>query len=169
MLEGVEALRPRGVVVAHLRKASLGSVSKENTQPFIHDQWAFAHNGTIHDFQKPVPLRLQGTTDSERYFKAILGAMERGLPFRDALAEVTSWIRSTHSFTSLTLLMSDGYSLYGYREFADLPEYYTLYYARRDDAVVFSQEPLDEGPWRLMENRQLLTVGSDLSLSFRQL
>ncbi len=34
-------------VVAHVRRASCGPVSLENTHPFHHDRWMFAHNGTV--------------------------------------------------------------------------------------------------------------------------
>lgn len=61
-------------VIAHIRKATQGAVSLENTHPFMRELWGhywiFAHNGNVPDF-KPhldgtfVPV---GTTDSERAF-----------------------------------------------------------------------------------------------------
>jgi glutamine amidotransferase len=75
-------------VLAHVRLASVGAVHLRNTHPFIHQRWAFAHNGTIRrfaDHQAEVeatidaayrPL-LQGQTDSERCFYVFLSHLGR--------------------------------------------------------------------------------------------
>ncbi len=39
-------------VLAHLRLASVGSVKLDNAHPFTHGRWAFAHNGTLHGFDR---------------------------------------------------------------------------------------------------------------------
>jgi len=65
-------------VIAHIRKATQGRVALENTHPFNRElwgqQWLFAHNGNLPQFQapmkcSPVPV---GDTDSERIFCWIL-------------------------------------------------------------------------------------------------
>ena len=67
-------------IVAHVRRATVGANSLENTHPFVHGLWTFAHNGTVAGFDR---LRLElesetdpelqkfrlGKTDSEQYFK----------------------------------------------------------------------------------------------------
>ncbi len=169
MLAKFGELRPRGILVAHLRKASVGAAVRENTQPFVQGMWTFAHNGTIHKFEKPMDFKLEGRTDSERYFKALLGDVERGGSVREAVEATTAWVRDHNDYTSLTFLMSDGLNIYGYREFAMHEEYYTLSYCRVGEAVLLSQEPFVEGPWRALANRQLVTVAPDLSISLRQL
>jgi len=40
------------VVIAHVRTASVGSVSEANTHPFNIGRWVFAHNGTIPEFEE---------------------------------------------------------------------------------------------------------------------
>lgn len=61
-------------VIAHIRKATQGKVSLENTHPFMRELWGyywiFAHNGNVPDFLPAldgtfVPV---GSTDSERAF-----------------------------------------------------------------------------------------------------
>ena len=37
-------------VVAHVRKASVGALSLENTHPFAFGPWVMAHNGTVPAF-----------------------------------------------------------------------------------------------------------------------
>lgn len=169
MLARFGELRPRGIVMAHLRKASIGAATRANTQPFTQGTWGFAHNGTIHGFTRPVGFKLEGDTDSERYFKALLEALDQGASVREAVEATTGWIRDHNRFTSLTFLLSDGLNLYGYREFAAHGEYYTLSYCRTGEAVILSQEPIVKGAWRPLGNRQLITVSPDLSISLGQL
>ena len=69
----------------HLRWATAGlPVSAENTHPFTDGEYAFAHNGNI----SPIPrleglltpssrARLQGDTDTERYFHLLLQSIEQ--------------------------------------------------------------------------------------------
>ncbi len=93
-------------VVAHLRKATQGSLSVINTHPFQYGNWVFAHNGNLRDFTRhreqlvatiPPALRhfILGTTDSEVLFYMILGNMSRrcalhrhGFPLADLAAAV---------------------------------------------------------------------------------
>ncbi|MEA1902305.1 MAG: class II glutamine amidotransferase, partial [Actinomycetota bacterium] len=70
-------------VIAHVRRATVGNVTMDNTHPFAHGPWAFAHNGTIPDFSH-VATRLDigyygppfGGTDSELAFLWILNRMK---------------------------------------------------------------------------------------------
>jgi predicted glutamine amidotransferase len=74
-------------VIAHIRKASRGSVCVENTHPFHRElwgrSWVFAHNGLLRgvkrrplDWYHPI-----GTTDSEHAFCYMLNVIRR--EFRD--------------------------------------------------------------------------------------
>jgi glutamine amidotransferase len=73
-------------VVAHVRKATVGSASPHNTHPFRHGPWIFAHNGTVRGFERVGPRiasetpadlrpRRRGDTDSEAVFLWLLGRM----------------------------------------------------------------------------------------------
>jgi predicted glutamine amidotransferase len=70
-------------VIAHVRAATVGRVAAENTHPFHHGPWVFAHNGTISAFEH-VRTRLSigaqfaptGDTDSELAFLWILNRMK---------------------------------------------------------------------------------------------
>jgi glutamine amidotransferase len=61
-------------VIAHIRKATQGDVSLENTHPFKRELWGyywiFAHNGNLPNFQHPLhgDFMPTGNTDSERAF-----------------------------------------------------------------------------------------------------
>ena len=78
-------------VVAHLRKATLGSNNILNTHPFQFGSWVFAHNGNIKQFStkknellKLIDSTLQrfilGDTDSELIFFIILTNISKLIP-----------------------------------------------------------------------------------------
>lgn len=93
-------------VLAHLRKATQGSLSTINTHPFQYGQWVFAHNGNIANFADlrgalveriPPVLRrfILGDTDSEVLFFLILAHMARrcelhrvGFPLEDVIGAI---------------------------------------------------------------------------------
>jgi glutamine amidotransferase len=69
--------------IAHVRRATVGGQAIENTHPFQHGRWIFAHNGTIPRFLKvrdrmiaeTDPLlrnAIHGSTDSEHLFYYLL-------------------------------------------------------------------------------------------------
>lgn len=75
-------------VLAHVRRATIGSMALENTHPFVHGRWAFVHNGTVASFDvvgaqlasetNPALLgQRQGETDSELLFLWLLTRMKR--------------------------------------------------------------------------------------------
>ncbi len=70
-------------VVAHVRRATVGGTSMENTHPFHNGRWLFVHNGTIPNFAAvrdnmiqhidPVLQNdIKGDTDSEHIFYYLL-------------------------------------------------------------------------------------------------
>ena len=76
------------LVVAHIRKASVGKNTVVNTHPFQHAGWVFAHNGTIRRFEErqrawekriapKLRSKLEGDTDSERCFLLFLTELAR--------------------------------------------------------------------------------------------
>lgn len=80
-----EAVTSRAVV-AHVRAATVGANTLNNTHPFSHGPWLFAHNGTLAGFDQLAPelrseipdhlLRsIRGDTDSELMFLWLLGHM----------------------------------------------------------------------------------------------
>jgi len=73
-------------VIAHIRAATVGSSGLDNTHPFHHGPWLFAHNGTLAGFDRlgpqleaEIPDHLlrqrRGETDSELMFLWLLGRM----------------------------------------------------------------------------------------------
>jgi glutamine amidotransferase len=86
--------------VAHIRRATVGGPSLENSHPFTNGPWTFAHNGTVIGFENfretllretsdHLRSRLQGTTDSEHAFYWLLTRMESaGLSATDRCSDL---------------------------------------------------------------------------------
>lgn len=70
-------------VVAHIRKATQGTVSLENTHPFQRElwgeYWVFAHNGNLKEFHPTLDGSFLpvGSTDSEKAFCSLLTRLKR--------------------------------------------------------------------------------------------
>lgn len=164
------------ILIAHIRKASEGEVNLCNSHPFVKDEWAFCHNGTVHE-HKEIPLSNlmpKGSTDSERFFYYILervkGASKGGIIER--LISAISYIKENFNRSSLTFLLSNGELLFAFRDFNEdydvepkeaLKEYYTLKWLSMPDGLIFSSEeiPLGQPGWTDMENGQLAVVDKD--------
>jgi len=95
--ERVSNLLSSHAVLAHVRLASVGGVHRCNAHPFLHGAWAFAHNGTVTDFQQhqaaleaeiDVSFRscIRGETDSERCFYIFMTRL-RALACSDELVD----------------------------------------------------------------------------------
>lgn len=163
---------PSDLGMAHLRRATMGlSVGIENTHPFTDGRVAFAHNGSVLSPASLDPLiapdaaRLRlGTTDSERYFLALLTRLTDGMLPQDAVRDTVDEIAPTSPFTSLNcLLMTPDeliavcrYDPEGPLEDED-PEYYRLRYRVTDDAVVVCSSGWGRG-WQELANGDLLVV-----------
>jgi len=123
------------IFVAHVRKATTGSLTKHNCHPFRSGRWLFAHNGTIfeheslrrrlsHSHQKAI----QGETDSEVFFHWLLQNIESS----DSVIEgLRSAIQAISDYTALNFLLSDGDVLYAYRDARVNESYYALYWVVR--------------------------------------
>lgn len=133
------------LVIAHVRRATVGGASLQNTHPFSANGWVFAHNGTVPRFgslkgdliDKIAPhfrSNIQGQTDSEHIFYYVLSLIEE---YGDAdlveimlrtVTDVEAMVREVDADAriGLNLLLTDGKRLTGVR-FGR-----TLYYIERD-------------------------------------
>ncbi len=73
--------------LAHVRRATVGIIREENTHPFMHGSWLFAHNGNLGAFSEIRDLLIDemtsahreavlGDTDSEHFFHWVLSRAE---------------------------------------------------------------------------------------------
>lgn len=121
-------------VVAHVRRATVGGTSIENTHPFHHGRWIFAHNGTVPNFDQVRmkmldhidPLHraeIRGTTDSEHVFRYLLSLFlqhpDRGLlhNVRAGLEQILLWSAEVDpdARVGLNIVLTDGDHMVGSR------------------------------------------------------
>jgi predicted glutamine amidotransferase len=53
--------------------------------------------------------------------------------------------------------------LLAYRDYKMHRGYYTLFFARRKDAIIVCSEKLDREKWTFLDNKELLCVYNDLT------
>lgn len=180
--------------IVHLRWATPGlPVQLSNTHPFAVGDRAFAHNGAIDPVERLGELldpawrsRLQGTTDSEHYFLAVLAELE--LPGTDvptAVDRVTARVVEELDPSSLNALLQTPEALYavnchdpgagpgasppvegslGEARLAQEEPYFDLRYRVTSDSVVVASSglvPTDDEAWRLLPNDHVLVVRRD--------
>ena len=128
-------------IVTDIRRSQVGLNCPLNTQPFSYDQWTFAHNGTIKNFQKfesEMERRIErrlldarlGSTDSELFFLWIATFLKESGVFeslepdativRQSIADAMSELNdlcSQHGAPSpnLSFVLTDGNLLFACR------------------------------------------------------
>ena len=117
---------PSRQIISHVRRATSGERSLENTQPFVRRlagrAHVFAHNGHVGDTQtladRPF-LRPLGETDSERLFALLLADVEelwrkRTPPLAERLPVVERFAARLREHGALNFLYSDGETLFAH-------------------------------------------------------
>ncbi len=110
--------------VAHVRYASTGKLSVENTHPFVQDGRLFAHNGVVQGLEA-LDARLgtldashlvHGETDSERVFALITAetALRDG-DVSEGLTAAIGWISEHLPVYSLNLVLTTSSDLWALR------------------------------------------------------
>jgi predicted glutamine amidotransferase len=167
--------------IVHLRLASSGlAVSLANTHPFVADEVAFAHNGYIPNPDCLLNLlpdyetaRLDGETDSERYFAVLRNRIHgRFQPagIQAVIAEVT---RAADPVSLNSLLLTEdslfgiawhhrpgdpgGEAVAGYKT----TDYYDMSYTYTSERFIVASGGWQEEGWSKLSNRTGLSLSSD--------
>ncbi len=120
--------------VAHVRYASNGGLSLENTHPFEQDGRLFAHNGVIGDVPRldeelgDAGKLVHGETDSERFFALITREVQAGADIGDAITTAAGWIADNLPVFSLNLVLITATELWALR----YPDVHELHWLERD-------------------------------------
>jgi glutamine amidotransferase len=179
--------------VAHIRYASTGGLTPENTHPFVQRGRLLAHNGVIGDLPK-LEARLgkyrelvSGDTDSERFFALVTKEIEqRGGDVTAGLIAAARWVAQELPLFALNVVLTTSNELWALR----YPETHDLYVLERSPgralehtstvgpmrvhsndlgdtpAVVVASEPMDEdSSWRALASGELLHVDDQLHVS----
>lgn len=166
--------------VIHVRKATVGGISIENTHPFRARlrgrDWIFAHNGTVNRLERLSVngYRPKGTTDSEVAFHHLLTrleALDKRAGEEEEARVIAGAAREVSEDGRVNFLLSDGTTLYAYHDghkslhylerfddpervrLADDEDYVVdlkLPNVSTDSSVVIATVPLTKEPWTEM-------------------
>jgi predicted glutamine amidotransferase len=120
--------------VAHVRYASTGAVSSQNTHPFEQAGRLFAHNGVIGDLPRleqelgDAMSLVQGETDSERFFALITREIDRAGDVREGITRAVRWVAEQLPVFALNLVLVGPSELWALR----YPDTHELFALERD-------------------------------------
>ena len=111
-------------IISHVRKATQGVVTLENSHPFVRERWGrywvFAHNGDLKEFAPRMhgSFRPVGSTDSELAFCWIMQELAKshaGLPSVEELTfTIKELVGSIASHGTFNFLLSNGEALWAH-------------------------------------------------------
>jgi len=174
---------------AHIRAASEGSISENNSHPFHYDQYLMMHNGVVPEFRRikrkllsllsdELFLWIQGQTDSEHIFALLIQKIYEmrgdGPPL--SVEQIQACFQSTFDtvqqlkqeagigdeVSTFNMMVTDGHRIFGTR-YSSMPEKQsrTLYYSagNRFETVNGDSRMVQDGP----EVRSVLIVSEKLN------
>lgn len=155
--EFAEATNLRGRIFnVHVRRATMGGLTPQNTHPFCLGSYSFCHNGTILRYPKLLSngvAQPKGETDSEAFFNHLMNDFDDGHPRRCLRNAVRALIKVS-PFSGINFLFSDGYKLYAYKL-----GIFELHWTARDGALAVASERLNTTEtWHSVQDDVLLTL-----------
>jgi predicted glutamine amidotransferase len=117
--------------IAHVRYASTGALTPENTHPFEQRDRLFAHNGVIEDLPRleaelgEAMSPVGGDTDSERFFALITREVERTGDVSDGIASAAGWVAENLPVLAINLVLITASDLWALR-YPDTHELHVL-------------------------------------------
>lgn len=151
--------RKTQLMIAHVRKATVGATSISNTHPFRRDGFVFAHNGTIGVTASLVARtsdqrlgQIEGDTDSERLFAFILTRIDQIGEINRGIAVAVRELHALGDVGSASFLISCGARLYAHRAGR------TLFTLTRPAATLIASERLTDEEWTEVPERALVVV-----------
>lgn len=181
--------------LAHVRYATTGVLTVDNTHPFLQDGRLFAHNGVVQGTAEideriaalGVSDLVAGQTDSERVFALITAAARaNGGDVGAAIVDAVGWLADTVPLYAVNILVSTATDMWALR----YPESHDVYLLERPrdgaldlrthriharsehlaehPSVVVASERMDDDPrWRLLEPGELVHIDAALDVTSR--
>jgi predicted glutamine amidotransferase len=147
------------LMVAHVRKKTVGPTAIVNTHPFRRADFVFAHNGTVTAVAALIArssqrrlAEIEGDTDSERLFAFVLTCVDEAGDVDRGVAAATRALHALGDIGSASFLLSCGSRIYAHRLGR------ALYRAARDDLMMIASEPLTTEPWTEIAERSLVVL-----------
>ena len=139
----------------HVRRATMGGLTPDNTHPFCLGSYSFGHNGTVLHFRRllepgvPAPA---GDTDSEHLFNFLMHDFDPGDPV-GSLRRAIRTAAERSPFSGLNFLFSDGERLYAYRL-----GIFELHWLSRPGQLLVASEKVTDEAWHTVQQDVLLVL-----------
>jgi predicted glutamine amidotransferase len=136
--------------VAHVRYASTGGLTLENTHPFEQQDRLFAHNGVLGDLPRleselgEAMSLVHGETDSERFFALITREIRRTGDVGEAITAAARWISEQLPVFALNCVLITASELWALR----YPETHELHVLERASGGSSGDRHLDHASAR---------------------
>jgi predicted glutamine amidotransferase len=154
-----QATEARGCIFnVHVRRATVGGLSLENTHPFTMGPYSFCHNGTIIDYPLLGMDGAHGDTDSEHFFRLLMSRLD----LRDVVGSLRSAVSAVVEasvVSGVNFLFSDGQRLYAYRLGV-----FDLFWLARPGQLLVSSEKVTDEAWHAVRQDVLLVLEPDRRL-----
>jgi predicted glutamine amidotransferase len=156
----------------HLRLASKGiTINIDNNHPFTHGTTTFMHNGTIRPSDTAEQFISQkyrelitGTTDSERFFYAVLSQIDE-LGLVEGVRKTVNLIRDIADYSALNIMVQTPETLIAVCEFNESnksewsgPDHYELRFSARENDFLVASTGWGNSDWEHLNNHQMLVV-----------
>lgn len=156
----------------HLRWATAGlPVSENNTHPFTYKDISFIHNGATYPPSALEPLipdelktRIQGDTDSERYFYFVVTKIEE-LGFVEGCKAAANYIRKNIDYSSINaMIMTENQWVVICEHHTDRApdwapaDYYELKYKADAHGVLVASTGWNQPGWSVLPNHHMLVI-----------
>jgi predicted glutamine amidotransferase len=156
----------------HLRLASKGiTINIDNNHPFTHGTTTFMHNGTIRPSDTAEQFISQkyrelitGTTDSERFFYAVLSQIDE-LGLVEGVRKTVNLIRDIADYSALNIMVQTPETLIAVCEFNESnksewsgPDHYELRFSARENDFLVASTGWGNTDWQHLDNHQMLVV-----------
>jgi predicted glutamine amidotransferase len=154
--EFMKATGMRGRIFnAHVRRATMGGLTYENTHPFCLGNYSFCHNGTVLEYPRllgPEVSRPKGDTDSEHLFNLLMCQYDPADPV-GCLRRTVRTTAERSPFSGLNFLFSDGERLFAYRL-----GIFELHWLARPGQLLLASEKVTEEKWHTVQQDVLLVI-----------
>lgn len=140
---------------AHVRRATIGGLSEENTHPFCLGNYSFSHNGTVLHARRLLEAGVgapAGQTDSECLFAYLMRDYDPADPIGSLRHLVTNAVERS-PFSALNFLFSDGERLYAYRL-----GIFDLHWLHRGNELFVASERITDEAWHTVAQDVLLVA-----------
>ena len=156
----------------HLRLASKGiTINIDNNHPFTYGTTTFMHNGTIRPsntaeqfISEKYRELITGTTDSERFFYAVLSQIDE-LGLVEGVRKSVNLIRAIADYSALNIMVQTPETLIAVCEFNESnqsewsgPDHYELRFSPREGDFLVASTGWGNSDWEHLNNHQMLVV-----------